>query len=201
MKTLFRTTDGYRFEFDAATTTWTDGDLSFNCDDRLWPIDDDGEPVEGDIISAETGEVIPAFYIETKEGDTGEGPWTTYQAALRFAEAEVGVAWRIVGGPAERAEVDVFADDDDARTTWNTKRLEMVWMANRLGASLYLMRCFDKDQLAFEYVYVDEEIATEAGREWLLVGDDDSKATIRKIKIGDSLSFEAEKIITHESEA
>jgi hypothetical protein len=51
----------------------------------------------------------PVYIIETRDGggysgvpargrwtDSGEGPWKTLYEATRFAEAEVGVEWRVV---------------------------------------------------------------------------------------------------------
>ena len=42
----------------------------------------------------------PVYIVEVKQGgrwkDCGEGPWGSSSAAARFAQAEVGLDWRVV---------------------------------------------------------------------------------------------------------
>jgi hypothetical protein len=46
----FRTDDGYRFVLDQEKGRWTDGDLSFGIDEKGFPVNAEGERVEGEIM-------------------------------------------------------------------------------------------------------------------------------------------------------
>ncbi len=44
--------------------------------------------------------------------DCGEGPWDTEEAAIEFAQAEVGISWGVAYGPCSTFYVVVKQDND-----------------------------------------------------------------------------------------
>ncbi len=49
----FVTSDGYRLRYDKKAGHWTDGDLCFEADESLHPVDDQAERLEGDFEQPE----------------------------------------------------------------------------------------------------------------------------------------------------
>lgn len=201
---FFRTDDGYTLRLEAGM--WTDGDLTFRRDQKNnLPVGEDGEAIAGTVLDAnqrpiESGPTM--ICPDHNCGDDGE-----YQAhrtkCPTCGEKLVPFDAVMDGIITARANMpDAFGDDDDARIEWNTKRLDLMMFGQRLGDALYIVRCFEikdsAEKLVFEYVYVDEEIAGGAADEWVLVGDDDCSATIRKIALdpaGFGISIESETSI------